>query len=252
MRSDQTPSATPARSFGRAADLYDAVRPTYPAEALTWMTGPAPLDVVDLGAGTGLLTRGLVALGHRVTAVEPDRQMLDKLVASSPGLAGHRQGSAEELPLPDGSADVVCAGQAYHWFDRERALPEIRRVLRPDGLFAPVWNGRDESVDWVRALSEIIGASTGELAATAAARPGHYGPYFTEAESKIVRGSKTFDRAGLIGLIQSRSLYLTADDDTKGRLIAAVEYLVDTHPRLAGRDTFEMPYTTHAYRARPA
>ncbi|GAB3234162.1 class I SAM-dependent methyltransferase [Glycomyces halotolerans] len=253
MHADDTPPPGPrALSFGQAADLYDAARPQYPAEALAWLTGDRPADVVDLGAGTGLLTRGLIALGHRVTAVEPDPQMLDKLAATSPGLTAHHRGPAEDLPLPDASADLVCAGQAYHWFDPDRALPEIRRVLRPDGVFAPVWNTRDETVDWVRALSAIIGTSQGEHAAVAATEPGHFGPHFADPDIRVFRHEKTFDAAGLIRLAQSRSHYLTADQDRRDAIVEGIRELLATHPRLAGRDTVAMPYATYAFRARPA
>lgn len=241
-----------ARSFGQAADLYNSSRPTYPEEALRWMCGDDPKDVVDVGAGTGLLTRGLVAGGHRVTAVEPDAKMLAKLLDDTGGLAGHHVAPAEALPLPDSSVDVVTAGQAYHWFDRDRALPEFRRVLRPDGVFAPIWNVRDETVDWVGALSGIIGSSVGERSATEGARPGNYEPYFRETEHKVFRSGKHFDGPGLIRLVQSRSVYLTAEPDRQREIVDAVVDLLATHPQLAGRETFEMPYATHVFRARPA
>ncbi|GAB4003157.1 hypothetical protein GCM10029992_43680 [Glycomyces albus] len=110
-----------------------------------------------------------------MTAIEPDSQMLAKLLDGTPGPAGHHIAPAEELPLPDSSVDVVTAGQAYHWFDRDRALPEFRRVLRPGGVFAPIWNVRDESVDWIGALSSIIGSSVGEQAGARGAA-GDYTP----------------------------------------------------------------------------
>ncbi|HEX2144494.1 MAG TPA: methyltransferase domain-containing protein [Glycomyces sp.] len=241
-----------ALSFGQAADLYDAVRPTYPAEVLAWMTGSAPKDVVDVGAGTGLLTRGLIAMGHKVTAVDPDVQMLDKLTASSPGLHAARQGRAEVLPLPDASADVITAGQAFHWFDRPNALPELRRVLKPGGVLAPVWNMRDESVDWVDQLTEIIGNSRGELTPIDATETGYFAPDFDEVEIRVFRHGKTLDRAGLIRLIQSRSYYLTADTERQRELTEAVGRLADTHPGLAGRETFTMPYVTCAFKVHPA
>ncbi|WP_199042510.1 class I SAM-dependent methyltransferase [Glycomyces salinus] len=262
MASDTAPSDGPpaapsthdemARSFGRAADLYNASRPTYPDEALSWMCGDAPRDVADIGAGTGLLTRGLLALGHRVRAVEPDPQMLAKLLDSTPGLAGHHNAPAEDLPLPDSSVDVVTAGQAYHWFDRDRALPQFRRVLRPGGVFAPIWNVRDESVDWVGALSAIIGSSAGERAATGAAAPGNFAPHFEASELRVFRSGKTLDGPGLIALVQSRSVYITAGPDRRREITDAVADLLATHPQLAGRETFEMPYATHVFRARPA
>ncbi|HEY1178985.1 MAG TPA: class I SAM-dependent methyltransferase, partial [Phytomonospora sp.] len=135
-----------ALSFGQAADAYDAIRPTYPREAVTWALGAKPVTVADLGAGTGILSRLLADEGHHVIAVDPDEQMLDALRAKSPAVADARTGDAEHIPLADGSVDAVTAGQAYHWFDPERAHPEIARVLRPGGVFVPIWNIRDGSV----------------------------------------------------------------------------------------------------------
>jgi SAM-dependent methyltransferase len=241
-----------ARSFGQAADLYDSIRPTYPPEALEWMLGDAPKDVVDVGAGTGLLTRGVIALGHNVTGIDPDPLMLDKLTASSPGLAAAHEGSAEALPLPDASADVITVGQAFHWFDRSRALPELRRVLKPDGVLAPIWNMRDESVDWVDQLTEIIGNSRGELTPIDATETGYFAPDFGDVEIRVFRHSRPLDRDGLIRLVQSRSYYLTADGERQRELTEAVGRLADTHPDLAGKDTFAMPYVTCAFRAHPA
>ena len=121
-----------AASFGGVADAYERARPGYPDDAVRWLAGEEPCDVVDLGAGTGKLTRSLVALGHRVTAVEPLEEMLEQLRHAVPAATALR-GSAEAIPLPDGSADVVTCAQAFHWFDHEVALPEMARVLRPGG-----------------------------------------------------------------------------------------------------------------------
>ncbi|WP_026931707.1 class I SAM-dependent methyltransferase [Glycomyces tenuis] len=250
MTADSASPTEPSRSFGQAADLYDSIRPSYPADAIEWMLGDRPRDVVDVGAGTGLLTRGLIAAGHRVTAVEPDPQMLDKLIAASLGLAAGHRGEAEALPLPDASADAITAGQSFHWFDRERALPELRRVLRPGGVLAPIWNVRDESVPWVAALSEIVGSSKGEIAARGPADPDYFGPLFAEPETRTFRYEKPFDGPGLIRLVQSRSYYLTADDRRRRELLAGIEDLIANHPQLAGRDVFAMPYETQAFRVR--
>jgi len=119
-------------SFSAVAEAYERARPEYPEAAAAWLTGEPPRDVVDLAAGTGKLTRVLVRLGHRVTAVEPLPEMLDQLRAAVPE-AEPVIGRAESMPLADGFADAVVAGQAYHWFDPDPALVEIARVLRPGG-----------------------------------------------------------------------------------------------------------------------
>ena len=113
-----------------------------------------PVRVADVGAGTGKLTATLVGLGAEVTAVEPDPQMLAELRRTMPEVRSV-PGSAEEIPLPDASLDAVLAGQAMHWFDMDRALPEIARVLRPGGVLAGLWNVDDNRVGWVAGLAEI-------------------------------------------------------------------------------------------------
>ncbi len=135
-----------AAGFSAAADVYERARPSYPSEAVGWLAKRVGLHagrtVVDLGAGTGKLTRLLVATGARVIAVEPVPEMRAKLREAVPGTEA-LAGSAEALPLPDDGADVVTVAQAFHWFDLTRALPEIHRVLRPGGALALVWNSRD-------------------------------------------------------------------------------------------------------------
>jgi SAM-dependent methyltransferase len=240
-----------AQSFGPAADLYDSIRPTYPAEAVAWMTDGEAVDAVDLGAGTGLLTRVLVAQGHRVTAVEPDELMRAKLVTATNGVAAALGGSAEAIPVPDASADLVTGGQSFHWFDREKAMPEIHRVLRPGGVLAPIWNVRDESTGWVGALTEAIGSSQGERDALAAARPGYFGDLFGEVEHRVFRHEWPIDRAGVLRLVQSRSYYLTSDEAGRARIEAVVREVLESHPDLEGRESFAMPYDTHVFRVRP-
>lgn len=239
-------------SFGQAAELYDAARPDYPAEALTWALGDTPLDVVDLGAGTGLLTRGLIAAGHRVTAIEPDKQMLDKLTSVTSGLAGFHVGSAEDIPMADASTDAVTAGQSFHWFEPSLALPQIKRVLRPGGIFAPIWNVRDESVPWVKALSKIVGSSAAELTAVLATRAGYFTPYFHDVETQQFHHEKPMTPEGLRRLVKSRSYYLTADEARKHEILSGVNNVIDNHPQLAGRKRFAMPYSTFVFRMRTA
>ncbi|WP_203964203.1 class I SAM-dependent methyltransferase [Actinocatenispora thailandica] len=228
-------------SFGPAADLYDEVRPTYPAAAIGWMVGPAPRRVVDLGAGTGIFTRQLVAAGHQVIAVEPDPGMRARLASRVPG-AATPAGSAESVPVPDASVDAVVAAQSYHWFDPAVAHPEIARVLVPGGVFAPIWNHRDTGVDWVAQLSGIVG---GEDVIPPELPDELFGPVQRADFRHEVPSSPDL----LVALISSRSHYLTAAPAERDRLEREVRQLCATHPDLRGRDRFPMPYLTSAFRA---
>ena len=121
-----------AASFGAAAEAYERGRPEYPPAALDWLLPAGARDVLDLGAGTGKLTRQLVARGLNVVAVDPSGGMLEQLRAAVPGVPA-MIGRAEEIPLQDGVVDAVLVAQAWHWVDPERAPREVARVLRPGG-----------------------------------------------------------------------------------------------------------------------
>ncbi|MBO4205914.1 class I SAM-dependent methyltransferase [Micromonospora echinofusca] len=240
---------TQALSFGAAAGEYDRFRPGYPAPAVAWAVGTdGPARVVDLGAGTGILSRVLLGLGHTVTPVEPDPGMRAQLAAATPGTTA-LSGSAEAVPLPDGWADAVVAGQAYHWFDRERAHPEIARLLRPGGMFAPIWNIRDDSVDWVAALSRIVGGP-GYRAEDSLGQVGDsFGDRFGPVERAEFRHHVTLGPEQLLGMLRTRSYHLTADATRQRELDRAVRELTTDHPDLAGRDSFALPYRTIVVRA---
>ncbi|MDW3850641.1 class I SAM-dependent methyltransferase [Micromonospora sp. BRA006-A] len=242
---------TAALSFGAAAADYDRFRPRYPEAALRWaLDGLHDARVVDLGAGTGILTRGLLALTGpvaQVVPVEPDPGMRAQLAAATPG-ATALAGSAEAVPLPDGSADAVLAGQAYHWFDRERAHAEVARVLRPGGTFAPVWNIRDERVGWVAELTRI--AHLGDNAGDVTQRYADFGAAFTEVEVGEFAHATTLTPDEVVGMLHTRSFWLTADADERRRVDAELAELFAAHPELAGRDAVELPYRTMVLRAR--
>jgi SAM-dependent methyltransferase len=145
-------------SFGAAAVEYAEHRPNYAEAALRWALEFAPgTRVLDLGAGTGKLTEGLVALGVEVIAVEPDPAMLVQLRSAMPTVNA-LAGSAETIPLPDASVDAVLAGNALHWFDMAIAGPEIARVLAPGGILAGLWNIFDNRIEWVAELARVGGS----------------------------------------------------------------------------------------------
>jgi SAM-dependent methyltransferase len=147
-------------SFGAAAVAYAGHRPDYAQAAVRWALEHAPIDprVLDLGAGTGKLTASLATAGADVTAVEPDPTMLAELHQALPTVRA-LPGSAEAIPLPDGSVDAVLTGNAMHWFDMNVAGPEIARVLAPNGILAGLWNLMDDQVDWVATLARIGGSA---------------------------------------------------------------------------------------------
>ncbi|MFY1674761.1 class I SAM-dependent methyltransferase [Plantactinospora sp. WMMB334] len=240
-----------ALSFGAAADRYDRYRPSYPEPAVRWAVGrPVPARVVDLGAGTGILTRVLLGLGYQVRPVEPDPGMRVRLDAVTPGELA-LDGAAERVPLPDGSAEAVVAGQAYHWFDQPVAHAEGARLLRPGGTYAAIFNQRDESVPWVAALTAI----TVDLLGGRGARddgPGvdGYGPDFAPVERGEFRHALRLTPEELVGMISTRSYYLTAAPRRQRRVDGAIRELTASHPELAGRENFDLPYRTLVFRAR--
>jgi SAM-dependent methyltransferase len=148
-----------ARGFGSEAAAYDRARPSYPPDAITWLTENLRLRpgsrIVDLAAGTGKLTRLLTDIGADLVAMEPVTAMRAKLreqLPQVPVLAG----VAEALPLADSSIDAVIVAQAFHWFDARRAMTEIARVVRPGGHLALIWNARDRSIEWVDQVWSVM------------------------------------------------------------------------------------------------
>lgn len=234
----------PYTAFAEVAGAYERGRPGYPEEAVRWLAGDEPRDVVDLGAGTGKLTRTLVSLGHRVTAVEPLDEMRRELEAALPSVRA-LAGSAEAMPLPDASADVVTSAQAFHWFDHANALPEIARVLRPGGRIALVWNSRDDRDQWMARLSAIIGNETIEEwdVVPVVEEGGLFGPVETARFSFV----QMRDREGLLDLVLSRSYLAKLPPDERQPVLDAVGRLYD---ETAGPDGVRLPYVTDCFRAR--
>jgi SAM-dependent methyltransferase len=233
----------PYTAFADVAAAYERGRPDYPEEAVRWMVGDRPLAVVDLGAGTGKLTRVLVALGHRVTAVEPLDEMRTELAAALPAVHAIN-GTAEEIPLFAGAADVVTSAQAFHWFDHDSALPEIARVLRPRGRLALVWNSRDDRDPWMARLSAIIGNETIEESDVVPVldASGLFGP--VETASFIFEQER--NRDGLLDLVLSRSYLAKLTPEERQPVLDEVAALYDES---AGADGVRLAYVTECFRA---
>jgi len=233
----------PYTAFAEVAAAYERGRPEYPLEAVRWLVGDEPLDVLDLGAGTGKLTRALVALGHRVIAVEPLAEMRAQLEAAVPE-ATALDGHAESIPVGDGSADAVTSGQAFHWFDHARSLPEIARVLRPAGRLALVWNSRDDRDPWMSRLSEILGNEAVEESYVLPVVDGSglFGPVETARFTFV----QTHDREGLVDLVLSRSYCAKLEPEAREPILDAVVRLYD---ETAEDGHVQLAYVTDCFRA---
>ncbi|MCV2392871.1 class I SAM-dependent methyltransferase [Actinotalea sp. M2MS4P-6] len=242
---DPSVRAGHAMSFGRAADAYERGRPGYPDAVVDWLLEPGPRTVLDLGAGTGKLTRALVGRVDQVLAVDPSGVMLDGLRTAVPGVDA-RQGAAEAIPLPDASVDAVLVAQAWHWVDTARAVPEVKRVLRDGGYLGLVWNVRDESVAWVGRLTEIIHGSVAERYAHDETIASELGP----AEAFEHRWTMPFDRQGLLDLVASRSYVISAPGEIRAEILAQVDDLLTVEPAFAGPPPWQLPYVTRAWRIR--
>lgn len=229
--------------FGVAAADYRRGRPDYPTDLVAWLVGDAT-RIIDSGAGTGKLTAALVGPGRQVTAVDPDPRMLAALSEDLPDVATHT-GSAEHLPLPDGSAELITYGQAWHWVDPGAASAEAARVLVPGGVLGLIWNVRDESEPWVAELTSIITASPAEQLIAAGGPEVH--PPFGPVERQGFGWQRTMTVAELRAMVASRSYLIAAPESERTDILDRATALAS---RIAGPDgTLQLPYRTEAYRA---
>jgi SAM-dependent methyltransferase len=235
-----------SRSFELVADLYEHSRPEYPPEAIEWIAHALDLragrTVLDLGAGTGKLTRALVPTAAHVIAVEPGEQMLAQLRAVLPDVEAIR-GGAEAIPLDDGSVDAITVGQAFHWFRHDEALPELHRVLRAAGGLALLWNNRDQDAPLQREVSDLIAPlAVGRAAAWDSSRYVRESELFGAVEHRTFRFTQELIEDELVGRIASISFVAAAPAATRAEIEARLREIAAAH---GGRVDF--PYVTDVY-----
>jgi SAM-dependent methyltransferase len=224
------PSAT---GFNAGADDYERGRPSYPPEAIAWLVEALKIGpnstVVDLAAGTGKLTRQLELTGAEVIAVEPIAGMRHKLKALSPGVTVY-DGTAEGMPLTEGSADAVTVGQAFHWFRGDEALMEVRRVLRRSGRLGLVWNRRDLTQPIQLELHEVINRYRGD---TPAFMSGTWRQalekteFFTQLTAAQFPFQQVLDADGLVARVLSTSFIAKLSGTDRERVVNDVEEIAE-------------------------
>ncbi len=242
------------QGFSTQAVTYAQGRPDYPRQLTGWLADALQISaqstVIDLGAGTGKFTRLLSSLAPTLIAVEPVAAMGAQLAKLLPDVR-LVDGTAESIPLATASADALVCAQAFHWFSTRAALAEIHRVLKPDGRLGLVWNVRDESVDWVAAITEIITPYEGDTPRfhTGRWREAFTGEFFSDPEMICFPYSHVGSPQEVImDRFLSVSFIAALPAAQKARVTEQLRTLIDTHPALKGRDTVAFPYQTQAYR----
>ena len=255
MRQDDTTTAR-ARSFGTVAAEYDRLRSQPPAEALDWLLSPDAGDALEIGAGTGLLTALVAERVPRVTAVEPDDRMRAVLSARDAGIAV-LAGTAERLPVPAASVDVVIAQSAWHWVDEQRAVPEVARVLRPGGRFSLAWTGTDRTVDWMRTLwAGGVRRHPEEQAQLDAHRRRRYDVHleaggrneFGKPETALFRWTQPMPKADLVALAGTYSAVIVMDETTRRQHLEAMARYLESLEQFAGCEVIDVPMRAFCWR----
>lgn len=258
LRALYEPQGGTGQIFSSKVQDYVAARPDYPAALFDTLRTLSQLRagavVADVGAGTGLLTRGLLAQGYTVTAIEPSdamRAAADHALSRHAGYSS-ASGTAEHLPLPPTSLDLITAAQAFHWFDIAAARTEFLRVLKPQGQVALIWNDRVASDPLHVALDAIFAQYGG-------AKRGAMLTHDERSEVPAFFGINTpleltwphahhLNEEALLSLVFSRS-YMPPRDTELGQ--EASQQVHELFQRLANDGRVAVRYTTVAIIGRP-
>jgi SAM-dependent methyltransferase len=246
-----------SRSFGAIAGEYDRLRPGPSPDALDWLLPEGTTDVVELGAGTGVLTRLLAERVRHVVAVEPDDRMRAVLGARASGVEV-LAGRGEAIPVADGSADAVLAASAWHWVDETKAIPEVARVLRPGGRLSLVWSGPDRSVEWMRELwAGGIVLNPEDAAAIDERRHERHvvnvgsaaDSPFGQPETRLFTWTRTMTTEDLVALSTTYGAVITMDEGARRRHLDAMRASLAATAPDPGRGAVEVPMRSYCWRA---
>jgi SAM-dependent methyltransferase len=269
-----TEKAARAGSFGAVASHYERYRPGPPVAAVNWILPSHVGRVVDLGAGTGAMTRLLIDRADEVVAVEPDDRMRSVLADEVPGIRAVA-GRGESMPLPDSCADAMLASSSWHWMDPLPALHEVGRVLVPGGVLGALWSGPDpEGPFLVQAQALLAGRSqagagtealdeegdpgTNEFASLImgdARRPALTleippGVPFDPPEHEVFTWDVALNADDLIGLLGTFSWIITMPEETRDHVIAEARRLLRELLGVEGDVTVDVAFRSDAWRSR--
>lgn len=234
-----------AKSFERIGADYDRYRPGFPTEAAELLVPEHVEAVLDLGAGTGKFTELLTERAARVIAVEPSTAMLGVLREKLPEVLS-LEGNAERIPMEDRTVQAVAVAQAFHWFDRDAACAEIRRVLVPDGRLGLFWNHYDPTCAWDRAAQRIAHPAVDQVERTTGDTPADL-PGFVLVHREELRWRETITRDDYLSRWGTVSSFIVADGRTRAEMTAAIERVLDEDPETRGRAVFDLPQETSTF-----
>lgn len=248
--------ASRAASFGTVADHYERFRPGPIPEVVDWVVPVHVERVVDLGAGTGALTRRLVGRAEHVVAVEPDDRMRTVLSEQLPAVDAVK-GYGESIPLPDGSADAVLASSSWHWMDPARAVPEVARVLRPGAPLCAMWTGPDDDSPFIVQARALLGGNGSDeahvLMTDVDRRPSVLeippGMPFSTPEHGEFRWNIALTADDLIGLLGTMSMFILMAEDERERVFGEARRLLKELLGVEGEVAVDVGFKVDAWRA---